>query len=130
MRELEYCHPVMLAISTLDVRPLSRALKALGDETRLRMVALLSHGELCVCHLEQALELSQSNTSRQLMVLRAAGLVEPRRDGNWVFYRLAPQLDELCKSQVRALVTAFARRGVLRQDVARLLRSKGPKSCP
>ncbi|HYV49168.1 MAG TPA: metalloregulator ArsR/SmtB family transcription factor [Myxococcaceae bacterium] len=120
----------MLAISTLDVRPLSRALKALGDETRLRMVALLSHGELCVCHLEQALELSQSNTSRQLMVLRAAGLVEPRRDGNWVFYRLAPQLDELCKSQVRALVTAFARRGVLRQDVARLLRSKGPKSCP
>jgi len=76
------------------------------------------------------LELSQSNTSRQLTVLRAAGLVEPRREGNWVFYRLAPQLDELCKSQVRALVAAFARREVLRQDVARLLRSKGPKSCP
>jgi len=127
---LEYWAVQMLAIANLDVRPLSRALKALGDETRLRMMALLSHGELCVCHLEKALELSQSNTSRQLTVLRAAGLVEPRREGNWVFYRLAPQLDELCKSQVRALVAAFARREVLRQDVARLLRSKGPKSCP
>ncbi|MCI0569925.1 MAG: metalloregulator ArsR/SmtB family transcription factor [Myxococcaceae bacterium] len=119
----------MSAIASLDVRPLSRLMKALGDETRLRMVALLSHGELCVCHLEKALGLTQSNTSRQLTVLKAAGVVEPRREGSWVFYRLAPQLDELTKSQLRALVNAFGKREVLRRDVERLLRAKGPASC-
>ncbi len=48
----------------LGVRPLTRLFRALADETRLRIVALLAHGELCVCHLETALELSQPNVSR------------------------------------------------------------------
>src|SRR5258706_14927312 len=77
----------------LDMRPISRLFKALGDETRLRIVALLTHGELCVCHLEAALALSQPNASRQLGILRAAAVVEPRRDGSWVYYRLGPQAD-------------------------------------
>ncbi|RKH08934.1 ArsR family transcriptional regulator [Corallococcus praedator] len=119
----------MPASTPLDVRPLSRALKALGDETRLRIVALLSHSELCVCHLESVLSLPQSNTSRHLSVLKAAGLVEARREGSWVYYRLAPQLDELCGSQVRALVDAFAKRDVLRREVARVLKSCGPDAC-
>jgi ArsR family transcriptional regulator, arsenate/arsenite/antimonite-responsive transcriptional repressor len=119
----------MTAAAELDVRSASRLFKALGDETRLRIVALLSHGELCVCHLEAALELTQSNTSRQLGVLRNAGVVEPRREGNWVYYRLAPQLDALCRSQLEALSGAFARREVLRRDVARLLKRRGPGMC-
>lgn len=119
----------MSAIAKLEVRPLSRVLKALGDETRLRMVALLVHGELCVCHLERALALSQSNTSRHLTVLRAAGIVEPRRQGTWVFYRLAPQMDDLCKVPLDAMVRAFGRRDVLRGDVERLLKAKGPGAC-
>ena len=61
------------------VRPLTKLFRALGDETRLRIVALLSHGELCVCHLENALDLSQPNVSRQLGILRAAGVVDARR---------------------------------------------------
>ncbi|HLM43787.1 MAG TPA: metalloregulator ArsR/SmtB family transcription factor, partial [Myxococcaceae bacterium] len=73
------------AVSTLDVRQASRFFKALGDETRLRIVALLSHGELCVCHFASALGLNQSTTSRQLSVLRAAGVVEARREGSWVY---------------------------------------------
>ena len=84
----------------------SRFFKALGDETRLRIVALLSHGELCVCHFESALGLSQPNASRQLGVLRSAGIVDSRREGSWVYYRLAPQLDEFCKQQLKALVAA------------------------
>ena len=95
------------AIQSLDVRPASRFFKALGDETRLRIVALLSHGELCVCHFESALGLTQSNTSRQLGVLRAAGVVESRRVGSWTYYRLAPQLDAFCKTQLKTLAGAF-----------------------
>src|SRR5215813_1489351 len=116
-------------VPTVDVRPMSRLFKALGDETRLRIVALLSHGELCVCHLEQALGISQPNASRHLAVLRAAAVVEHRRKGNWVYYRLAAQADAECRRQLRAIVRCFARQDVLRQDVARLLRSRGPTAC-
>jgi ArsR family transcriptional regulator, arsenate/arsenite/antimonite-responsive transcriptional repressor len=113
----------------LDVRPFSRLFKALGDETRLRIVALLSHGELCVCHMEEALRLSQPKVSRHLATLRAAGVVEPRRDGAWVHYRLSPQPDADCERQLRGLVRTFAARGVLRRDLARLVKVRGPGSC-
>ncbi len=119
----------MSAAASLEVQPASRLFKALGDETRLRIVALLSHSELCVCHLESALALSQPNVSRQLGVLRAAGVVESRREGSWVYYRLASQLDELCRQQLKALVSAFSKREVLREDVEKLLKCRGPNTC-
>ncbi len=108
---------------------MARLFKALGDETRLRIVALLSHGELCVCHIEAALELPQPTASRHLGVLRAAGVVDARRRGTWMYYRLADQPDEDCRRQLGSLITAFARRDVLRADVARLLETRGPDSC-
>jgi ArsR family transcriptional regulator len=113
----------------LEVRSFSRLFKALGDESRLRIVALLAHGELCVCHLEEALRLSQPAVSRHLATLRAAGVVECRREGTWVYYRLAPQPDAPCQRQVRTLVKAFARRQVVRRDLARLKKARGPESC-
>ncbi len=113
----------------LDVRPVSRLFKALGDETRLRIIALLSHGELCVCHLQDALELPQPNVSRQLGILRAAGLVEDRREGSWVYYRLLRQENPDCERQVRGLVQGFAKDDVLRRDVERLLKVRGPGVC-
>src|SRR5437762_8816065 len=105
------------AAAATEVRPMARLFKALGDETRLRVVALLSHGELCVCHVEAALALPQPTISRHLGVLRAAGVVETRRDGSWVYYKLAAQADADCRSQLRALVAGFAKRDVLRHDV-------------
>jgi ArsR family transcriptional regulator, arsenate/arsenite/antimonite-responsive transcriptional repressor len=113
----------------LEVQPLARMFKALGDDTRLRIVALLSHGELCVCHLESALGLSQPNISRLLGVLRAAGVVEPRRSGNWVYYRLAPQLDEFCKAHLKSLRSSLAKNGVLKKDIERLIKTRGPGAC-
>jgi ArsR family transcriptional regulator len=103
--------------------------KALGDDTRLRIVALLSHGELCVCHIEAALGLAQPTASRHLGVLRHAGVVDTRRAGSWIHYRLADQHDPRRRRQLRALVEAFAARATLRRDVARLLRVKGPGTC-
>jgi ArsR family transcriptional regulator len=75
------------------------------------------------------LGLTQSNTSRQLGVLKNAGIVEARRDASWVYYRLAPQLDDMCKAQLKTLVSSFTRREVLREDVERLLKSRGPNAC-
>lgn len=113
----------------LDVRSFSRLFKALADETRLRIVALLSHGELCVCHLEEALRLSQPKVSRHLATLRSSGVVEHRRDGTWVYYRLSHQPDADCERQLRGLVRTFAKRGVVRRDLGRLVKVRGPESC-
>jgi DNA-binding transcriptional ArsR family regulator len=67
--------------------------QALADETRLRCVILLQqHGELCVCELTYALEVSQPKISRHLAYLKAAGVVRDRRQGVWIFYTLHPQL--------------------------------------
>jgi ArsR family transcriptional regulator len=108
---------------------MSRLFTALGDDVRLRIVALLSHGELCVCHIEEALSLLQSNASRHLAILRAAGIVTDRRADRWVYYSLAPQADPECKRQLDALVRTFARKDVLAKDVERLLKTKGPAKC-
>src|SRR5438477_8314252 len=100
---------MLSSTDALDVRPLTRLFRALGDEVRLRIVALLSHGELCVCHIEEALGLTQSNASRQLGLLRHAGLVSHERRDKWVYYRLAAQPDGDCKRHLRALVASFAK---------------------
>lgn len=63
--------------------------KALSDETRLRILALLGTGELCVCDLVAVLELPQSTVSRHLAYLRNAGLVADRRQGVWMYYQFA-----------------------------------------
>jgi ArsR family transcriptional regulator len=120
----------MRAAASLEVKTVTRLFRALGDDTRLRIIALLSHGELCVCHLQEALGLSQPNISRQLGVLRAAGIVQDRREGNWVYYKLLEQEDEDCARQLKALVQAFAKRDVLRRDVERLVKICGPGACP
>lgn len=62
--------------------------KALSDETRLKIVVLLSGGELCVCNIEEALGISQVKVSRHLGVLKNAGVVIGRRDGQWIYYSL------------------------------------------
>jgi len=69
------------------VRDLARVFKALSEPPRLQILALvLRHGELCGCEVERFLALSQSAASRHLRVLRDVGLLEDRRDGQWVYY--------------------------------------------
>lgn len=113
----------------LGVRPLTKLFRALGDETRLRMVAMLAHGELCVCHLEKALDLPQPNVSRQLGILRMAGVVDARRDGTWVYYKLAAQDHDAVQAVLATLVEAFGAERAIRADHAKLRKACGPGSC-
>lgn len=67
--------------------------KALSDETRLKsLLLMLKQGELCVCDLMEALNLSQPKVSRHLSELRKHGLVLDERRGKWVYYRINPTL--------------------------------------
>jgi len=71
-----------------SVKELLSLFKALSDETRLRIVKLLEEGELCVCHIVAAVNMSQSKVSFHLKVLKDSGLVRDRREGKWMHYRL------------------------------------------
>lgn len=66
----------------------SRWFHALSDKTRLEIVELLSHGERCVCELQDTLDAAQSRLSFHLRILKDAGLVTDRREGRWVYYSL------------------------------------------
>jgi ArsR family transcriptional regulator len=109
----------------LGREPLSRFFRALGDTTRLRIVALLCHGELCVCHLVSALGRPRSNIPRQLGILRSAGLVEGRRSKPWMRYRLTDRKDDHLKRVLRETVRAFANQEMLHEDLQRLRASIG-----
>ncbi|HUL04234.1 MAG TPA: metalloregulator ArsR/SmtB family transcription factor [Gemmatimonadales bacterium] len=67
----------------------ARWFHALSDETRLQIVEMLSHGERCVCELQDALDAGQSRLSFHLKTLKDAGLVTDRREGRWSYYALS-----------------------------------------
>lgn len=72
--------------------------QAVAEETRLSIVRLLSSGERCVCELQVDLDAAQSRLSFHLKKLKDAGVVEDRRDGRWVYYRLVPEALEEMRS--------------------------------
>jgi len=78
-----------------SIKQYSKLFKALSDETRLRIIVLLTERELCVCQMEEALDLSQVKVSRHLTVLRYSGLVKNRQEGIWVYYSLTKPKNEI-----------------------------------
>lgn len=123
------CMRMTQAPSPLEVRPASGLLKALADDTRLRMVALLAHGELCVCHIASALDLNQPNASQHLTVLRNAGVVDSRRKGSWIYYRLSEEQDPVRARILRAVVDAFADLAASARDRRKLAATRDGVSC-
>lgn len=63
--------------------------KAIADPSRVRILKLLESGELCVCQITTVLDLAPATVSKHLAGLKTAGLLQQRRDGKWVYYRLA-----------------------------------------
>ena len=74
-----------------EIERQSRVFKALADETRLSILHLLKVREMCVCEIMAALNLTQSTASHHLGILENAGVVKDRKEGRWVFYRIADQ---------------------------------------
>jgi ArsR family transcriptional regulator len=99
---------------TVSKEDLTDLFKALSDETRLRIYSLLTKAELCVCEIEDILNLSQSLVSNHLAVLRRAGLVRTRRDvedARWIFYRADPEAAAALRQQCAALLDVQVARG-------------------
>ncbi len=84
-----------MQITVPDTRLLER-FQAVAEETRLRIVQLLTGGERCVCELQDELDAAQSRLSFHLRKLKDAGVVKARRDGRWMHYSLVPEaLEEM-----------------------------------
>ncbi|MFF4735869.1 ArsR/SmtB family transcription factor [Streptomyces sp. NPDC001262] len=76
---------------------LAKVFKALGDPVRLRLLSMIASragGEVCVCDLTPAFDLSQPTISHHLKLLREAGLIASERRGTWVYYRLLPEMTD------------------------------------
>lgn len=104
---------------------MERLFKALADTTRLRILGLLAAGETCVCHIHESLRVSQPKASRHLAYLRNAGLVETRKDGLWVHYRLAPLADPVLRTIVDTAAHALTHVDAVRKDADRLQKKTG-----
>ncbi|MCP2257210.1 ArsR family transcriptional regulator [Streptoalloteichus tenebrarius] len=91
------CEPAVLReqpVTEAQAAELARVFKALGDPVRVRLLSLIaSHdgGEVCVCELSGAFDLTGPTISHHLKVLREAGLVTGERRGTWVYYRAIPE---------------------------------------
>ena len=107
------------------VAKLETLFKALADSTRLRILGLLLTGEVCVCHIHECLKISQPKASRHLAYLRRSGLVDTRRDGLWVHYRLAAQADPVISTIADAVRHGLTHSDVVRRDVERLQKKTG-----
>lgn len=94
---------------------------ALANEIRLRCLMLMQlEGELCVCELTHALDLSQPMMSRHLALLRNAGIVSDRRAGQWIYYRINPQLQQWAAAVLELTAQANHKRTPFSNDLQRL----------
>ena len=98
-----------------------RLFSLLSDPTRLRALMLIqAEGELCVCELTFALEASQPKVSRHLALMRESGLVEARREGIWMYYRLSPALPAWATDLVASVHDRLAGLDASTEDLGRL----------
>lgn len=104
---------------------MERLFKALGDTTRLRILGLLLTGEVCVCDIHESLKLPQPKVSRHLAYLRRSGLVETRRTGQWVHYRLGDLADPVLAALGAAVRHALTHVDAARRDAERLQKRTG-----
>lgn len=117
MSKQDPCCPQLLTapLNTQDAAALARVFKALGDPVRLRLLSLIASrdgGEVCVCELTPAFDLSQPTISHHLKLLRESGLIGSQRRGTWVYYWLRPEATD----RLAAALTRPA--GLVERDAA------------
>ena len=109
----------------MKTRPkLDRMFKAFADETRLRILHLLTKGELCVCDIISVIKAPQPKVSRHLSYLKRAGLVDHRRDGRWKHYSLAQAKGGFHKRLIACLGSCLDAAPTLKRDADTLVSMK------
>jgi ArsR family transcriptional regulator, arsenate/arsenite/antimonite-responsive transcriptional repressor len=94
--------------------------RALADRTRLRLLNLIGNREVCVCFFVEILGTNQPKISRHLAYLRRAGIVEARREGKWMHYRVSEPTDPTAKSFLQGVRSWLEQDEAMKKDRARL----------
>jgi ArsR family transcriptional regulator len=109
---------------------LAKSFKALSDESRLRILGIiLSSEELCVCDIGYVTGFTQTKVSRHLSYLKNAGLVEDRRQGLWMLYRIAVPEDAARRELIECVRTVLAADPAAQEDARRLEESINGGCC-
>lgn len=112
-----------MTIAAKNVPSLDQLFRALADRTRLRLLNLMSEGEVCVCYFVQVLDAPQPKISRHLAYLRKAGIVAARREGKWMHYRLDWPMDSHATNILKTTIAAFKKDKEFQHDLQRLNRA-------
>jgi ArsR family transcriptional regulator len=104
--------------------------KCLCDETRLRILHLLSHQALCVCHFQAILDAPQVKISKHLAYLRERGIVETRREGSWVVYSLPRNPSRELSENMKCLQDCCAEQVVFTADLRRMKKELASSAAP
>ena len=102
---------------------MERFFQALGDNTRLRLLNLMGDQEICVCYFVEILGQAQSKISRHLAYLRSAGIVESRREGKWMHYRIVMPENLGAAQVLRQTLAWFKDDRAMQADRARLTKA-------
>ena len=106
------------------MQDLIKAVKALSDETRLRILKILLERECCVCEVMQALDISQSRASRNLGALYDAGFLKLRKEGLWSLYSIKRDKEDYLSDLLKATRKALKDNKILESDLERLRKAE------
>lgn len=110
-------------ILMLSMRDFVNITKALADATRIRVLLALRPGELCACQITELFGLAPSTMSKHLYLLRQAGLVDSRKEGRWIYYRLpGPEAPTSVQQALKWVVASLADAPRIRED-AKILKA-------
>jgi ArsR family transcriptional regulator len=108
---------------------MNQIFKALSEDSRLRILSVLFQSELCVCDIEDALLLTQSNVSRHLTILKNAGIIKSYRNAQWIYYSISDEFKSNSQELYRYLELRINKLPTYKMDIDRLNKCKGKNSC-
>jgi ArsR family transcriptional regulator len=111
------------------VEDIAQIYKALSEEMRLRILMLLTQGELCVCDIMAVLEEPQSKVSRHLAYLKHSGLIQGKRVGTWMHYFVRDPLEELTAAHLEFLKKELSGLSWAKADSEKMIEVQAKKLC-
>tara|TARA_B100000315_G_scaffold216520_1_gene216456 strand:+ start:2662 stop:3009 length:348 start_codon:yes stop_codon:yes gene_type:complete len=113
----------------MNISETTLTFKAFSDETRMRILNILTVGELCVCDIMSILNLPQSKISRHLAYLRKCGFVKVRKNGLWVHYSLKKPRNKIQESILSCVKNCFNTVPILKRDLNKAKEAVKSKAC-
>lgn len=102
------------------MKPFVKTTKAISDPNRVRILMALRAGELCVCRIIELLQLAPSTVSKHLTILKQAGLIEGRKEGRWMYYRLPQDPNSRAWDTLHWVFQSLERSSDVKDDEVRL----------